>query len=203
MSNRFRFVKACVVGAVLSGTALISTDAFAQCCQGGSADRRQCLYRRLGHLGFMAGRPVAVAGGQRVAAKGATGGAVLVDPRRNRGRRTRLSQRSDSERLNMGRQLTPVISLTGGYALSRPAKLGEVLRVQHCGAGRVRRRPCRHRHQRWSLPNRFVGQQYRLQLSGLQRSVLYADRVEGRRAILHVHLGSDAACVQHQRADDL
>jgi len=35
MSNRFRFVQACVVGAVLSGTALISTDAFAQCCQGG------------------------------------------------------------------------------------------------------------------------------------------------------------------------
>lgn len=37
MSNRFRFVQACIVGAVLSGTALISTDAFAQCCQGGSA----------------------------------------------------------------------------------------------------------------------------------------------------------------------
>ena len=35
MSNRFRFVQACIVGAVLSGTALISTDAFAQCCQGG------------------------------------------------------------------------------------------------------------------------------------------------------------------------
>ncbi len=35
MSNRFKFVQACVVGAVLSGTALISTDAFAQCCQGG------------------------------------------------------------------------------------------------------------------------------------------------------------------------
>ncbi len=35
MSNRFRFVQACIVGAVLSGTALVSTDAFAQCCQGG------------------------------------------------------------------------------------------------------------------------------------------------------------------------
>ncbi|MGD0333592.1 MAG: MtrB/PioB family decaheme-associated outer membrane protein [Xanthobacteraceae bacterium] len=36
MSNRFRFVQACVVGAVmLGGTALVSTDAFAQCCQGG------------------------------------------------------------------------------------------------------------------------------------------------------------------------
>ena len=35
MSNRFRFVQACIVGAVLGGTALISTDAFAQCCQGG------------------------------------------------------------------------------------------------------------------------------------------------------------------------
>ena len=35
MSKRIGFLKACVVGAVLGGTALISTDAFAQCCQGG------------------------------------------------------------------------------------------------------------------------------------------------------------------------
>ncbi len=36
MLNRIRFVQACIVGAVLlGGTALISTDAFAQCCQGG------------------------------------------------------------------------------------------------------------------------------------------------------------------------
>jgi MtrB/PioB family decaheme-associated outer membrane protein len=35
MSNRIGFVQACIVGAVLSGTALVSTDAFAQCCQGG------------------------------------------------------------------------------------------------------------------------------------------------------------------------
>jgi len=35
MSNRFGFVKACIVGAVLTGTGLVSTDAFAQCCQGG------------------------------------------------------------------------------------------------------------------------------------------------------------------------
>jgi len=35
MSKRFGFVKACIVGAVLTGTALVSTDAFAQCCQGG------------------------------------------------------------------------------------------------------------------------------------------------------------------------
>ena len=35
MSKRFGFLKACVVGAVVGGTALISTDAFAQCCQGG------------------------------------------------------------------------------------------------------------------------------------------------------------------------
>ncbi len=37
MSKRIGFLKACVVGAVLGGTALISTDAFAQCCQGGGA----------------------------------------------------------------------------------------------------------------------------------------------------------------------
>src|SRR5208282_6820708 len=35
MLNRFKFVQACIVGAVLGGTALVSTDAFAQCCQGG------------------------------------------------------------------------------------------------------------------------------------------------------------------------
>ena len=35
MLNRIGFVQACIVGAVLSGTALVSTDAFAQCCQGG------------------------------------------------------------------------------------------------------------------------------------------------------------------------
>ncbi len=37
MSKRFGLIQACIVGAVLSGTALVSTDAFAQCCQGGSA----------------------------------------------------------------------------------------------------------------------------------------------------------------------
>ncbi len=37
MAKRIGWVQACIVGAVLSGAALVSTDAFAQCCQGGSA----------------------------------------------------------------------------------------------------------------------------------------------------------------------
>ncbi len=37
MSYRGGLVRASVVGAVLSGAVLVSTDAFAQCCQGGSA----------------------------------------------------------------------------------------------------------------------------------------------------------------------
>ena len=37
MSHRGGLVRACIVGSVLSGAVLVSTDAFAQCCQGGSA----------------------------------------------------------------------------------------------------------------------------------------------------------------------
>ncbi len=37
MSRRFGLVQACIVGAALSGGVLASTDAFAQCCEGGSA----------------------------------------------------------------------------------------------------------------------------------------------------------------------
>ena len=37
MLHRGGWVRACIVGSVLTGAVLVSTDAFAQCCQGGSA----------------------------------------------------------------------------------------------------------------------------------------------------------------------
>ena len=165
MSNRIGFLKACVVGAVLGGTALISTDAFAQCCQGGGPTAANAFTDGLATSASWPADPwlwpadnASPLKAPPVAPFWWTHGEIEV------GGRDFLNDPTvggsiwgDTNHANFA---------TGGYAFVGPAKFGEVLRVQHRGAGRVRRRPCRHRHQRRSLPNRFVGQQYRLLLSG-------------------------------------
>ena len=110
------------------------------------ADRRQLVDRRLGHFCLMAGRPWQWPADSTLPLKAApavpfwwTHGEIeaggrdfLNDPT------VGGSVSADTNRANFA---------TGGYATVEPAKFGEVLRVQHRGAGRVRRRPCRHRHQ--------------------------------------------------------
>ena len=145
----------------------------------------------------MAGRPVAVAGGQRIAAKGATGGAVLVDPRRDRGRRTRLSQQSDAN----GSIYGDTAARATGYVYLGQQSLAKyyeysIVAPGAFGGGHVATGSSDGLYQidLWAnnVASNFQGfsdQSYMLTASKAGEQYLTFD------------LGSDAACVQHQRAD--
>ena len=131
---------------------LISNAAFAQqgCCEGGSATGANAWttgnttdQTPANIAGATAPPPLSsfftpIGRATRPGAQGASD-AVVVDPRRNRVRRSRLCQQSGAKRRAFrqypGRRL----------CLSRPAQSGEILRVQHDRARSVRRRPCLNR----------------------------------------------------------